>query len=148
VALQNFWHARPTSVADYELGKTLLRISQPGDLVATIPSEMGDPRIIYYSHRHGWVFPDPHRDWSVLSPEDDSSIHALEALRSQKTRWLAIADRPLDRHLPPRNFWTYHRNLVEYLERPACGPHTVCGTIYYIPTPELRRNEGICPLGS
>jgi 4-amino-4-deoxy-L-arabinose transferase-like glycosyltransferase len=141
-ALQLFWRLRPRSVDDYELGKALFRISQPGDLVATIPSEMGDPRVIYYSHRHGWVFPDPYRDWSMLSPDDDTSIQALEELRLQKTRWLGIARFPFDRRQPPRNFWKYHRKLIEYVERTcertASNTH---GTIYRILTLEELRNK-------
>ncbi len=136
-ALQYFWRLPPRSVDDYELGKALFRISQPLDLVATIPSEMGDPRVIYYSHRHGWVFPDPRRDWSMLPPDDDSSIQALEELRLQKTRWFAIARLPFDRHQPPKNFWKYHRKLIEHVEstceRAAIGSY---GTIYRILTPE------------
>jgi hypothetical protein len=136
-ALRYFWRLPPRSVDDYELGKALFRISQPGDLVATIPSMMGDPRVIYYSHRRGWVFPDPLRDWSMLPPDDDSSIRALEELRLQKTRWFAIARLPFDRHLPPKNFWEYNRKLIEYVERTceraAFGSY---GTIYRILTPE------------
>lgn len=142
-ALQFFWRLRPRSVDDYELGKALCRISQPGDLVATIPSEMGDPRVIYYSHRHGWVFPDPYRDWSMLSPDDDTSIQALEELRLQKTRWLGIARFPFDRHQPPRNFWKYHRKLTEYMERTCERTGSDAhGTIYRILTPEELRNKG------
>jgi hypothetical protein len=143
VALQLFWRLRPRSVDDYELGKALFRISQPGDLVATIPSEMWDPRVIYYSHRRGWVFPDLHRDWSMLPPDDDSSILALDQLRLQKTRWLAITRLPFDHHHPPRNFWKYHRKLIEYVERTcertASDTH---GTIYRILTPEELHSKG------
>jgi hypothetical protein len=135
--LQHVWRLPPRSVDDYELGKALFRISQPGDLVATIPSEMGDPRVIYYSHRRGWVFPDPHRNWSMLPPDDNSSIQALEKLRLQKTRWFAIARFPFDGRRPPKNFWEYHRKLIEYVERTcvraAFGSY---GTIYRILTPE------------
>lgn len=136
-ALQHFWRLSARSIDDYELGRALFRISQPGDLVATIPSEMGDPRVIYYSHRHGWVFPDPYRDWTMLAPNNESSIQALEDLRGQKTRWFAIARVPTDGRRPPKDFWKYHRKLIEHVERTcertAFGSY---GTIYRILTPE------------
>jgi hypothetical protein len=136
-ALPQFWRLSQRAVDDYELGKALSKISKPEDLVATVPSLMGDPRIIYYSHRHGWVFPDPYRDWSVLPPDGNSAIQAFENLRLQKTRWFAVARSPTDSRHPPKNFWQYHRKFIEYVERTceraAAGPH---GIIYRILTPE------------
>jgi len=136
-ALPQFWHLSQRAVDDYELGRKLSRISQPGQLVATVPGLMGDPRVIYYSRRHGWVFPDPYRDWSMLPPDGDSPIKAFENLRLQKTRWFAVARSPIDGHRPPKNFWEYHRKLMEYVERTcertSVGPH---GIIYRILTPE------------
>jgi hypothetical protein len=136
-ALPQFWNLSQRAVDDYELGKALCRISQPGELVATVPGLMGDPRVIYYSHRRGWVFPDPYRNWGMLPPDGDSAIQAFENLRLQKTRWFAVARSPIDYHRPPKNFWEYQRQLIEYVERTCerahVSPH---GIIYRILTPE------------
>ena len=98
---------------------------------------MGDPRVIYYSHRRGWVFPDPYRNWGMLPPDGDSAIQAFENLRLQKTRWFAVARSPIDYRRPPKNFWEYQRQLIEYVERTCerahVSPH---GIIYRILTPE------------
>jgi 4-amino-4-deoxy-L-arabinose transferase-like glycosyltransferase len=136
-ALPQFWNLSQRAVDDYELGKALSQISQPGELVATVPSLMGDPRVIYYSRRHGWVFPDPYRNWEMLPPDGESAIQAFENLRLQKARWFAVARSPIDGHRPPKNFWEYHKQLIEYVERTSeradVSPH---GIIYRILTPE------------
>jgi len=136
-ALPQFWNLSQRAVDDYELGKALSQVSQPEELVATVPSLMGDPRVIYYSRRHGWVFPDPYRNWEMLPPDGESAIHAFENLRLQKTRWFAVARSPIDGHRPPKNFCEYHNQLIEYVERTCerahVSPH---GIIYRILTPE------------
>src|SRR5262249_44874044 len=136
-ALPQFWNLSQRAVNDYELGTALSRISEPGQLVATVPSLMGDPRVIYYSRRHGWVFPDPYRNWEMLPPHGESAIQAFENLRVQKTRWFAVARSPIDGHRPPKDFWEYHRPLIEYVERTCERAHvSPPGTIYRILTPE------------
>src|SRR6266446_3775449 len=49
----------PYAKQGYELGLALRQVSQPRDLVVTMASVLGDPIVIYYSQRRGWLFPPP-----------------------------------------------------------------------------------------
>ena len=83
----------PAAGHDYELGLALRQVSQPHDLVVTMASALGDPIVVYYSQRRGWLFPppSPSREDFIELPEDDSeSIRAFEELRAEGARWLGI----------------------------------------------------------
>ena len=82
----------PAAKHDYELGLALRQVSQPHDLVVTMATVLGDPIVIYYSHRRGWLFPppSPSRDFIELPEDDSESIRAFEELRAEGARWLGI----------------------------------------------------------
>jgi hypothetical protein len=82
----------PAAEDDYELGLALRRVSQPHDLVVTMANVLGDPIVIYYSQRRGWLFPPPSPSRDIIElPEDDSeSIRAFEELRAEGARWFGI----------------------------------------------------------
>lgn len=76
----------------YRLGLGLAKVSKPGDLVVTIPEDIGDPVAIYYSKRRGWVFPPAIQHWAPkdLPQQDEESIKLLEDLRRQGADWFGI----------------------------------------------------------
>ena len=82
----------PAAEHDYELGLALRQVSQPHDLVVTMATVLGDPIVIYYSQRRGWLFPppSPSRDFIELPEDDSESIRAFEDLRVEGARWLGI----------------------------------------------------------
>ena len=82
----------PAAKNDYELGLALRQVSQPHDLVVTMATVLGDPIVIYYSHRRGWLFPppSPSRDFIELPEDDGESIRAFEELRTEGARWFGI----------------------------------------------------------
>jgi 4-amino-4-deoxy-L-arabinose transferase-like glycosyltransferase len=81
----------PYAQRDYELGLALRRISQPRDLVVTMASVLGDPIVIYYSQRRGWLFPPPPVvDVSALPEDDHASIRMFEELRAEGAVWLGM----------------------------------------------------------
>ena len=81
----------PYAQYDYELGLALRRVSQPRDLVVTMASVLGDPIVIYYSQRRGWLFPPPPVEDVTALPEDDhESIRMFDKLRAQGAAWLAM----------------------------------------------------------
>jgi len=76
----------------YELGTALERISQPSDLVVTAANATGDPVVIYYSRRRGWVFPPV---WPGANPWEDiadeaAAIQLFERLRFEGAQWFGI----------------------------------------------------------
>ncbi len=80
----------------YELGLALRKISQPRDLVVTMATVLGDPIVLYYSQRRGWIFPPPPPATAnvMALPEDDrESIMAFEKLRAEGAAWLGIVAR-------------------------------------------------------
>ena len=81
----------PYANQGYELGLALRRVSQPRDLVVTMANVLGDPIVIYYSQRHGWLFPPPPVVDVTELPEDDrESIQMFEGLRARGAVWLGI----------------------------------------------------------
>lgn len=76
----------------YKLGLALDKVSKPGDLVVTIPEDIGDPVAIYYSKRRGWVFPPTTQNWAPteLPQQEEESIRLLEDLRRQGADWFGI----------------------------------------------------------
>jgi hypothetical protein len=81
----------PYAKQGYELGLALRRVSQPRDLVVTMANVLGDPIVIYYSQRRGWLFPPPPVVDVTELPEDDrESIQMFEGLRARGAVWLGI----------------------------------------------------------
>ena len=83
----------PGAEHDYELGLALRQVSQPHDLVVTMATVLGNPIVIYYSQRRGWLFPppSPSRENFIELPEDDrESIQMFEELRAGGAVWLGI----------------------------------------------------------
>ena len=85
-------YSRPWGEESYELGQLLRQVSQPGDMVMSMSSDLGDPNVIYYSQRRGWTFPPANNDidWSVFPEDESDSIEMFEDLRVRGTNWLAI----------------------------------------------------------
>jgi 4-amino-4-deoxy-L-arabinose transferase-like glycosyltransferase len=81
----------PYAKQGYELGLALRQVSQPRDLVVTMANVLGDPIVIYYSQRRGWLFPPPPTVDVTELPEDDrESIQTFEKLRARGAAWLGI----------------------------------------------------------
>lgn len=96
----------------FQLGVALQQASQPGDLVVTMSSDLGDPNAIYYSQRRGWTFPpvDNEIDYSRLPDDDDFSIELFEQLRAEGADWFGVA---------AANFqmlWVEHPELTAHIE--------------------------------
>lgn len=99
------------SIYSYEMGRELLTLRQPGDLVVTIAQDMGDPVAIYYSGAKGWVFP-PANQWAPKElPQDDTiSVNALKDLRKQGAKWFGI----VNNHY--KDIQLNHPKLAAYIE--------------------------------
>ena len=82
----------PVAQQGYELGLALRQVSQPQDLVLTMANTLGDPVVLYYSQRRGWLFPPPgpFRDIIELPQDDKESIQVFEELRAEGAVWLGI----------------------------------------------------------
>jgi hypothetical protein len=88
--LRSLYH--PYARESYELGTALARISQPSDLVVTVANAIGDPVVIYYSRRRGWVFPPvwPGADaWEDIADEP-AAIRLFDQLRRDGAQWFGI----------------------------------------------------------
>lgn len=83
----------PGAAQGYRMGSELKALKQPGELVITLPYNVGDPVAIYYSGGKGFLFP-PANKWAPteLPKEDAESIAILEDLRSQGADWFGIVD--------------------------------------------------------
>ncbi|MGB3293264.1 MAG: glycosyltransferase family 39 protein [Phormidesmis sp.] len=103
-------YSRNWKQQSYELELLLRQASQPGDLVVTMSSDLGDPNVIYYSRRRGWTFPPASNDidWSQFPPEEDA-IQMFESLRERGADWLAIAQRH------NRDFRANYPQVAEYI---------------------------------
>ena len=84
----------PGAAQGYLMGKELKALKQPGELVITLPHNIGDPVAIYYSGGKGFLFP-PAYKWAPteLPKEDEECIAILEDLRSQGADWFGIVDK-------------------------------------------------------
>jgi ABC-type polysaccharide/polyol phosphate export permease/4-amino-4-deoxy-L-arabinose transferase-like glycosyltransferase len=110
---------RPYGDESYRLGLALRQVSQPGDLVVTMASDLGDPNAIYYSQRRGWIFPPASNDiaWNQLPEDDNEAIRMFEDLRAKGADWLGIASER------KKDFGTNHPALVEHIKR-TCQFHS------------------------
>jgi Dolichyl-phosphate-mannose-protein mannosyltransferase len=86
------WVYRPYARHSYELGAALARVSQPSELVVTVADAIGDPVAIYYSRRHGWVFPPawPGIDWAADIVDASEAIKLFDQLRFAGAKWFGI----------------------------------------------------------
>jgi hypothetical protein len=118
----------------YELGLALREVSAPADLVLTMPRDLGDPMVIYYSQRRGWPFPPPGIQSFPLLPENDrESIDAFEQLRCDGARWLGIVATQLQR------LERSHPILLRYFDETCLVYRSSPNwTIYSIPPPQRR----------
>ncbi len=104
------------SESGYKMGLALRQMTEPDDLVVTFPEFLGDPVAIYYSRRHGWVFPpaytwrDITRDWDDAI-KTEQAIRWLQDLRTKGARWVGI-----ERHQKER-IWRLNPNLADYIQR-------------------------------
>ena len=81
----------PYAQQGYKLGLALRQVSQPRDLVITMANVLGDPIVIYYSQRRGWLFPPPPTlDVTELPADDPESIQMFEELRTEGAVWFGI----------------------------------------------------------
>lgn len=63
--------------------------------MVTIPNDIGEPVAIYYSRRHGWVFPPPWAGvvwWSAIPEDEIELIGWLDELRNRGGSWLSIVE--------------------------------------------------------
>jgi hypothetical protein len=107
---------QPLSESGYKMGLALRQMTQPDDLVVTFPEFLGDPVAIYYSRRHGWVFP-PAFTWSEITGDwddviqNDQAIRWLQDLRTKGARWVGIVRHQKDR------IWRLNPDLADYVQR-------------------------------
>lgn len=96
LALQQMYYPqKPLDATEgYKMGLALRQISKPGDLVVTIPNDIGEPVAIYYSQRRGWIFPPAINEinWAKLPADDHQAIRLFEELRANGADWFAIVD--------------------------------------------------------
>ena len=100
----------------YKMGLALRRMTEPDDLVVTFPEFLGDPVAIYYSRRHGWVFPpafawgEVTQDWND-SIRSERAVHWLQVLRTKGARWIGIVTHHKDR------IWRLNPELANFIQR-------------------------------
>lgn len=101
------------------MGQRLDQLAAPDDLVIAISPEVGDPIAIYYSRRHGWVFPPGGGDktWSVFVEDNATAITQLEKLRNEGARWFAVTKNAKD--WKKRLFVEHHAGVLAYLDQNA-----------------------------
>ena len=122
------------STKNYKLGLALHQVSDPEDLVVTIPFGTTEPVAIYYSQRRGWSFPPawPGVGWWDGKIEDDQeAIRLFEELRTQGADWLGIVNSRQDvlRENNPK--------FMQYIERTCeLKQETSEYVIYRILSPE------------
>lgn len=109
--LANMYHPAWDSFTNYKMGLALKKISQPEDLVVTIPTGTTEPVAIYYSQRRGWSFP-PHEAgwWGNEILDENLAIELFEKLRFEGADWLAIAK---NRQV---NIWQSSPNFAKHIE--------------------------------
>lgn len=96
----------------YRMGLALRQVSQPDDLVVTVPNDIGEPVAVYYSSRRGWVFPPPWPEvsWTSLVP-DEEAIRLFEELRQQGADWFGIVNEHRNQ------LWQNNPQFMRYIER-------------------------------
>jgi len=104
------------SESGYKMGLALRQMAEANDLVVTFPEFLGDPVAIYYSRRHGWVFP-PASTWEEIPREWDDAIQNRNAirwlhdLRKKGARWIGIVRHQKDK------IWRLNPDLADYIQR-------------------------------
>ncbi len=107
----------PSARDSVAMGRALERLSRPCETVVTVASDVGDPIAVYYSRRFGWVYPEGggKRPWNFFQEQGEKAIAEFESLRKRGANWFAAVAAPIDDSHPRRNFWDYHRQLVDHL---------------------------------
>jgi hypothetical protein len=102
----------PYAQEAYKLGLALRQMTKSDDLVVTMANAIGDPVVIYYSQRRGWIFPPvgSGKTWTQLPEDDNKAIRLLDGLRAQGAGWLGIVNEHRD------DIWKNHPLLAEYIE--------------------------------
>jgi 4-amino-4-deoxy-L-arabinose transferase-like glycosyltransferase len=101
------------------LGQQLAAVSEPGDLVITVATTVGDPSAIYYSRRRGWTFPPGGGEinWSRFRDDDRAALDDFEELKSQGADWFGIATNAKDAQ--GLLFVEHHAGLITLLRETA-----------------------------
>lgn len=95
----------------YKMGLALRQMSQPDDLVVTIPNDIGDPVAIYYSQRRGWVFPPAYTsNWAALPGDSDKAIQLFDELRASGADWFGIVKEHKN------ELWQNYPAFIEHLK--------------------------------
>jgi hypothetical protein len=129
--------SQPFAWPSYQLGLSLQKHSNPGDLVVTFGDPLGEPVANYYSQRRGWVFPPADSEyWCQLPDDDQISIRMFEDLRAQGADWLGIV---VDRK---EDIIQKHPMLFRYIDSTCLlkEKNTNC-TVYKIKTPTEMMNS-------
>jgi hypothetical protein len=126
------WAYHSYAYKAYKLGLALRERSRPEDLVVTMAQDIGDPVAIYYSGRHGWVFPPAETwasfNWSDGITDEREAIRLLEELRNQGADWFGVVENQKVR------MRKNNPQLTEYLARTfELDSETPDWTIYRIP---------------
>jgi hypothetical protein len=132
--LKDMYYPPWDSTKNYKLGLALRHVSDPGDLVVTIPFGTTEPVAIYYSQRRGWSFPPPWPEvgwWDGKIEDDQEAIRLFEELRTQGAGWLGIvASRQ-------NELWKNNSQFVQYIEHTCeLKQETSEYVIYRILSPE------------
>ncbi|MBD2028341.1 glycosyltransferase family 39 protein [Leptolyngbya sp. FACHB-711] len=106
---------RPVLEPSYRLGIELQKLAEPDDLVVSIADEIGNPVMIYYSHRRGWIFPPAWSEipwWDDLAAgQDQDLISLLEELHNQGSDWIGIVTSQYEK------LRASNSKFIEYIEQ-------------------------------
>jgi hypothetical protein len=123
-----------TYFTDLSMGKALLLLSHPKDLVVVSGKTAGNPLAIYYSRRKGWVFPPPPADFTMYDTEPSEALHQLSDMRSRGARWFALARNAHDGR--DRKFADRYSEVISFLDRESTVIDGKDFKIYALPAPE------------
>jgi hypothetical protein len=93
------WMYHPSAEDGYRLGGAVAQITPPDALVVSLADDLGDPVLLYYARRRGWVFPParPGQRWGFLPADDAESVRLLHELRAEGAGWVAVAQKQWNR---------------------------------------------------
>jgi 4-amino-4-deoxy-L-arabinose transferase-like glycosyltransferase len=106
------WMYHPYAGESYRLGGAVARVTPPQALVVSFAGDLGDPTLLYYSRRRGWVFPParPNSAWGKLPDDDAESVRLLGELQAEGAAWVAIVESQWARLQQERP--RFHEHLV------------------------------------
>jgi 4-amino-4-deoxy-L-arabinose transferase-like glycosyltransferase len=93
------WMYYPYAEESYRLGREVAHATPPDALVVSLARDLGDPALLYYSRRRGWVFPParPNSRWGYLPDDDAESTRLLGELQHEGAAWVAVVQSQWDR---------------------------------------------------